>query len=326
MLTLMRHNLPAPAFNTFSSSLKLLVLGFCPWAGIYAETLSAALPRKPSLLFGREFSILPSQREGALLSIWGTLFLFFGLLSGDGLLVVIVLPVWASLCGAHFSEALETRRLLVFQRAVLFEILFFFLFLPVGILWISHNGSEALKGTLASVMSWLFFCLLFLLAGWYYARTRQPHKMMLHLCLTSLLSLLPLAGFFDLLAQGISIRDVGLFLRENMERDDVIVQYAMNRPALFFYTAQSSILLHTQPIPGITGQKIPEDASLYRTWNDSRRVFMVLEKSQQNLTFLPREVYNLIETNSPPNRLVILSNRREKAKPGGDFSLPPTQN
>ncbi|MDR1874550.1 MAG: glycosyltransferase family 39 protein [Synergistaceae bacterium] len=303
-LTLMRYTPPAPAFNAFSPSLKLFVLGLCPWAGLYVETLSSALPRSSS--------ILPSQREGVLLSIWSAVFLFFGLFSGDGLLVVTVFPALSVLCGAHFSEALEARRILVFQRAVLFEIFFFLPFLLLGILWLSHNGSEALSGTLSSVVVWVFFCLLFLFTGWHYARTRQPKKMMLHLCLASLLSLLPLAGFLDLLAQESSVRDAGLFLRVSMARDDVMVQYAMNRPALFFYTARPSLLFYARPIPGAVGQEIPEDESLSRTWNDSRRVFMLIEKRQQNLTSLPTEVFSLLETSSSANRVVVLSNRRER--------------
>jgi 4-amino-4-deoxy-L-arabinose transferase-like glycosyltransferase len=316
MLTLMRHNTPAPALDAFSSALLLFIIGLCPWAGCCVEALSAILPRKwssvlPAILPGQ---ILPSRKEGVLLSIWAAVFLFFGLLSGDGLFVIAAFPPLASLTGAHFSRALEERELVVFQRSVLFEILFFFPLLLVGILWLSHNGSDALMGTLASIVPWLFFCSLFLLAGWYYTRTRQPKKMMLHLCLTSLLGLLPLAGILDLLAQGTSVRDVGLFLRENLERDDVIVQYALNRPALFFYTARGSTLIHTSPIPGIMGQEIAEDSSLIRTWNNPRRVFMIIEKHQQNLTSLPPEVYNLMETNSPPHRLVVLSNHRERTQ------------
>jgi 4-amino-4-deoxy-L-arabinose transferase-like glycosyltransferase len=321
MLTLMRYNPPAPAFGSFSSAAALFVLGLLPWAGCFVEALAAILPHRwSSLLSGH---VLPSRKEGALLSVWAAVFLFFGLFSGDGLLVIAVFPALAALSGTHFSQALEKRELVSFQRSVLFEVLFFFPLLLVGILWLSHNGSDALQGTLTSIAPWLFFCFLFLFAGWHYARTRQPKKMMLHLCLTSMLALLPQAGILDLLAQGTSVRDVGLFIRDNMERDDIIVQYALNRPALFFYTARSSLLLHTQPIPGVMGQEIPEDLSLVRTWEDSKRVFMVIEKRQQNLTSLPPEVYNLIETNSPPHRLVVLSNRREKTQSGETSLSPP---
>jgi hypothetical protein len=316
LLAAMRFN-PSPAFNTFVPALLLFITGFCPWTGFCLETLSTTLPRLFSAL--REGEVLPSRREDVLLSIWSIVFLCFGLFSGDGLLVFAAFPATAALCGVHFSEALENRRLLPFQRAVLFELLYLSAFLLAGLIRAVHSGTAGLKGTAPSVVPWFCFCLAFLFFGWYDTLRRRPFKALLHLCTISLLSLLPLAGAFDLLAQEVSVRDAGRFLKSNLEREDVVLQYAINRPSLFFYTARDSLLLNTLPIDGIEDQKILQISDLNRIWGDSGRVFMLIKKSRQDLTSLPKNVYNLFESRSVADKLVILSNYREKP---GSSALP----
>jgi hypothetical protein len=153
----------------------------------------------------------------------------------------------------------------------------------------------------------MFFCLLFLFAGWYYAKTRQPRKLMLHLSVISLLSLLPLAGAFDLLAEVSSARDVGLYLRNDSGRDDVLIQYAMNRPSLYFYTAKDSVLVRALHIPGVMKQRTSSDSFLNRAWDDTSRVFMVVGRRQEFLTPLPQNVYNVYDS----RELTVLSNRRD---------------
>jgi hypothetical protein len=300
ILTLMRHNLPSVAFGSFSSALWVLVVGFFPWIGVFPEALRNALPNNWNF-------ILPIERQNVLLLVWTAVFLFFGFFAGDAFLLLAPLPALASLCATHLDNAVEKNDVRLFQRTVVMEVLSFLPFLFVGVPWIYLAGGRETRSTLMSVIPWMFFCFLFLFAGWYYAKTRQPRKLMLHLCLVSLISLLPLAGAFDLLARSASVRDAGLYLRSGLREGDILVQYVMNHPSLHFYTARESLLLHSPPTPGVLGQRTLSDSRLDQLWEGRNRVFLIIGRHQNFLTPLPEDVYNLHET----PELTVLSNRRD---------------
>jgi 4-amino-4-deoxy-L-arabinose transferase-like glycosyltransferase len=300
VLALMKYHPPALAFDSFSSSLLFLSAGFFPWLGLLPESVKNALPANWNF-------ILPHERRNVLLLIWVIVFLSFSLFSGDAFLLVVPLPALASLCASSLASAAEKNDVVFFQRAMVMEILSFLPFLFFEIPLFYYWSAKYLRATLMSVIPWMFFCLLFLFAGWYYAKTRQPRKLMLHLSVVSLLSLLPLAGAFDLLAEVTSAREAGLFLRNDLGRDDVLVQYAMNCPSLYFYTAKDSLLVRSPLIPRVMGQKTLNDSSLHQIWNTTNRVFMAVERRQEFLTPLPQEVYNVDAT----RRIIILSNRRD---------------
>ncbi len=304
MLTLMRYNPPAVAFDTLSWATVFVLAGLCPWFGFYIEALSQVLPRR------RDDIVQPEHRMTVLLSVWSGVFLFFGFFSGDGLLVAAAFPALAALCGDYFAKATEEGNILAFQRAMLYEIGFMVPFLCFGLFRIFRNENGVIRSTITSMAPWAFFCCLFLFAGWYYARTRQPKKLMLHTSVASLLCLLPLAGAFQLLSENASLREAGRFLRENLADRDIVVQYAMNRPSLFFYTARDSRPTLTAPLPALAGQKIMDPALLLRTWNGSDRVFMLIEHYQRISVPLSQEIYNLKEAQG----LVVLSNRRDREK------------
>jgi hypothetical protein len=300
ILALMRYHPPAAAFDSFSSKLLFLSAGFFPWLGLLPESLRSALPANWNF-------ILPHERRNVFLLIWITVFLLFGLFSGDAFLLVVPIPALASLCAAGLSNAVEKNDAGFFQRSMALEILLFLPFLFLEIPWFYYRSAKYLRTTLISVIPWMFFCLLFLFAGWYYAKTRQPRKLMLHLSIVSLLSLLPLAGAFDLLAEAASVRDVGLYLRNDLGRDDILIQYAMNRPSLYFYTAKDSVLIRSPLIPGVMKQRTSRDSFLDHMWDGTDRIFMIVGRRQEFLTPLPQDVYNVYET----REITVLSNRRD---------------
>jgi hypothetical protein len=300
ILALMRHNLPSVAFGSSSSALLILVVGFFPWLGIFPEALRNALPNNWNF-------ILPIERQNVLLLVWAAVFLFFGFFAGDAFLLLAPLPALASLCATHLSNALEKNDIRLFQRTVVLEILVFLPLFFVGIPGVFLFGGREARSMLMSIIPWMFFCVLFLFAGWYYAKTRQPRKLMLHLCLVALISLMPLAGAFDLLARSSSVRDVGLYLRSGLRQGDTLIQYVMNHPSLHFYTTWESWLLHSPLTAGVWGQRTLNDARLDQLWEGENRVFLIIGRHQDFLTPLPEDVYNLYETRD----LTVLSNRRD---------------
>ena len=300
ILTLMRYNPPEVALNSFSSSLMFLAAGFFPWVGVLPYAFKSAWP-------GNWRVILPSEKEGVLLLVWWGVFTFFGLFSGDALLLMAATPALTVLCANFLAKAVEEGKTARLRHVAAMEILLFVLFLFIGLPWFYLGPGFALRGTLLSVVPWTLFCLFFLCSGWYYSKTRQPRKLMLHLCAYSMLSLLPLAGVFDLLAAGSSMQNVGVYLKDRLQEDSLLVQYAMNRPSLFFYTAKDSLLIDADASLRIRGQNAVSELELNQAWNETRRVFLVIARSQKIGSPLPREVYNLYET----MELIVLSNARE---------------
>ena len=310
ILTLMSQNFPGEMFYSVASALSFLAVGFILWLGALPGAVRSALP----LRWG---DILPSENENVLLLVWCIVFLFFGVFSGDALLLVAALPAIAVLCANHLADAVEKGDSRLFQRFVALEIFllvpFIFVVLP---LFFATAGSE-LQHTLMSVIPWAAFCLLFLWAGWKYARTRQPRKLMMFMGIFSLLSLLPLAGVFVLLGENFSVRDAGIYLRNEMKSGDVLFQYGLNHPSLSFYIGKpyrTSMLVHVPANQKIVGQDVVGDAELNNMWLGEDRVFMLINRRQNIVAPLPRVVYNLHEVRD----MIVLSNRR-------DNELPPTR-
>jgi hypothetical protein len=55
------------------------------------------------------------------------------------------------------------------------------------------------------------------------------------------------------------------------------------------------------------GQKALSDSFLYRAWEKTNRVFMIVERRQNIANPLPQEVYNIHDT----HEMTVLSNRRD---------------
>jgi 4-amino-4-deoxy-L-arabinose transferase-like glycosyltransferase len=301
ILTLMCYLPTAAAFNSFSSVVLFFVFGFFPWAGLVPETLRRSRPRDWRL-------VLPSERVNVLLILWTAVFLLFGLFSKDAFFLAAPLPALAALCAARFAEAAENADAEFLRRSAAWETCFFGICLLLGLPWIYFSGAETLQKTMMSLIPWAGLSLFFLLTWRRRVKTgRHSSTLMFSLGAVALLSLMPLAGVFDLLAARLSPREAGLYLREELSRNrnGRIVQYGENRPSLFFYTAKPSLSVHAPPVPGVAGQKILDDDALAKIWEGPQRVFMLVERNQQFLRPLRNTPFSVYEDS---NR-IILSNR-----------------
>jgi 4-amino-4-deoxy-L-arabinose transferase-like glycosyltransferase len=290
MLTLMRYLPPAAAFGSFSSAALFLVFGFFPWAGLVPETFRRSRPR--DWLF-----ILPSERVNVLLIVWTAVFLLFGLFSKDAFFLAAPLPALAALCAARLSEAVASGDTEALRRTAAWESRFFGVCLLFGLPWLYFYGVDTLQKTSMSLLPWMGFFLLFLFIWRRSAKTGHLRKCMQQLSFVALLSLMPLAGVFDLLADSLSLREAGLYLREELKLDQnaKIVQYGANHPSLFFYTAKPSLSIHAASTPGVAGQKILDDDALDEIWKGPHRVFMIVERNQKILRPLKKAPFNVHE-------------------------------
>ena len=304
LLTMMRYNPPAVAFSSLSESCLFLAAGFFPWVAIPFVTLKKTLPADWEV-------IQPEERQNVLLLVWTAVFLFFGFFVGDALLLAVPLPALMSLCALHLADAVEKRDSALFRKMIVIKFFLFMTFLCAGLPLIYANNPN-MSGTLMSVMPWAVLCLVFLGVGWYYAKTRQPHKLMRHLCNVALISLLPLAGAFDLLSENLAVRDIGLYLRGELKRDGLLVQHSMNIPSLYYYTAKDSLLVNAPAMPRTKGREALSESALNRMWGNTSRIVMVIRRDQNEYLSRPQEIHDLYQT---PD-FVILSNRRRSSGSG----------
>ena len=294
-LTLMLCRTPA-ALPSASFALPVLTAGSLPWTGFLLRATAASWPRSGE-------DLLNPKGPRLLLLIGAGVFLLFGVFMGDALALVSCLAPLAALTGDCIDEWLDKDRIHMLQGAVALNLVCLLLALSVGLLLLLGTF-PVLSSALLSIVPWAVFLTLFGAASWYYARTRQPSKMMRNLSVAAMLALLPLAGVFDLLAENTSMREVGLALRGAGRY--VLAQYAMNRPSLFFYTLKDSVSINGPLMPGFAEQKVENDTALHLLWEGKERVLLLIRSKQLLIAPLPQEVHALYDA----GRVMVLSNRK----------------
>ncbi len=314
-LTLMLYRTPA-ALPSASFALPVLAAGSLPWTGFLLRAVAASWPRSGE-------DLLNPEGPRLLLLTGAGVFLLFGVFMGDALALVSCLAPLAALTGDCIDEWLEKDRVRVLQGAVALNLICLLLALTVG-LFLSLGAFPVLLSALLSIVPWAVFLILFGGASWYYAKTRQPSKMMRNLSAAAMLALLPLAGVFDLLAENTSVREAGLAIG-NVDRC-VLAQYVMNRPSLFFYTLKDSILVNSPLMPGFAEQKVENDTALHLLWEGKERVLLLVGSEQQLLAPLPQEVNVLYDA----GKVMVLSNRKpplhaDAPRPASSVDIEPAE-
>ena len=287
-----------PSSTAPVSCFLALTAGFFPWLGYFISAILSALPR------GEE-EILNPEGPGLFILVWLGVFAFFGLFSGDGLLLTTCVPAMSALTGLFIDRVTAKDEIKKIQTATTINILLFAVFLAVAfpIILVFYPDFSY---TLMSTLPWVFFSALFIFAIWQYAKKLQPLKLWRHAGLTAMLSLLPLAGAFDLYAEGTSVQSSGLFLRNNIKEESTLIQYAINSPSLYFYTGHNYLLVNGKILPELLGQKQFNDTDLHNHWKGKHRVFLLIDRAEQLQAPLPDEINNLWGT----GRLFILSNKK----------------
>jgi len=307
ILTLMSGNIPGEVFYSAASVFHFLAAGFILWLGALPGAIKNALALR---LAPAEKSEGKGGNHGFLLLVWSAVFLLFGAFSRDALLLTASVPAMAMLCAIYLSNAVDENNISLFRRFVAIQILLLGTFIFIGLPWFFTTDGSEFRYTLMSVIPWAIFALLFIGAGWKYARARQLRKSMLFMSIFSLLSLMPLAGVFDLLAENRSVRGSGVYLRNEMAHGDVLIQYALNHPSLFFYARrpnQASLLIHTPVNQRIVGQGVINEATLNNMWlaRTGNRVFVMVRRGQSARS-IPSYGINFMHE---AHGMIVLSNR-----------------
>ncbi len=288
----------------------LLLAGATPWQGFlltaardatrrWLETIRTGAPM--------EEAVLPKL----FLLLWAFVFGLAALMTGDLLALAACVPPLAALAGDSLGERLERGDLHSIQSAVATSIVFLVPLLVVGIP-LTVMAFPSLRAALLSLVPWGGFVAFFLFVARYYARGgkgvmtgARPLKLARNVSAAALLCLMPLAGVFDLSARELSLQGVGTALRSEIQPGDVLAQYAVNRPSLYFYTLHSSALVNGPLLPGVASKALlMDDTALHLLWAGKDRVFLLLPLKQP-LSSLSLDVYNVAEANG----MAVLSNR-----------------
>ena len=294
--------------------LTFLLMGTIPWPGFLLRAVWEVTPRSLATL--RAGGATPEF----FLVVWAFFFGLFALLMGDLLALGACVPALATLIGGAFDRWLEAdapgdnpTEVSPLQIAVALNIVILVPLILAGIPLIV-KAFPLLHGALLSLVPWGLFIMIFLFATWHYARrsrdfavwSQQMAKLARNGSVIVLLCLMPLAGVFDLAAERGGLRDIGLTLRDAVKREDTVMQYAVHRPSLYFYSLHNYILVNSPQLPGVASRGlIRSDTALHNTWSQKERAFLLIAQNQQPLSPLPQDVYSIKEANG----MVLLSNR-----------------
>lgn len=117
---------------------------------------------------------------------------------------------------------------------------------------------------------------------------------------------MPLAGVFSLSAGLYSSHDAGMRLRNLVKKNDIILQYGINHPSIYFYTLRNSRIISADLTPGVAERKFSAPESAINTlWGTQYRVFLLMPSELKPETPLPQNVFHITEGEG----LLLLSNQ-----------------
>ena len=261
---------------------------FMPWHGFFFNALNE--------VYSQEFSATRKNNPRILILIWVFIFALAGVVSGDILSLSACAPALAALTGDKIDEWFYQKNLTDIKISVALNLVITLpsiaLLLPIAINKFSVMGAASM-----SLIPCGLFAVLFIFASWYYTKTQQIAKWVRNVPISALLCLMPLAGVFDLASEKLSIRDAGLRLRSEIQGNNIIVQYAVNHPSVYFYTLRNSSLFLSSFTPGLQDSKyiINSFNDLNRLWIASERVFIIMDIENKLPAKLSGTIYPLLD-------------------------------
>ena len=282
---------------TFGGPLGVIVfviVGFAPFHGFLVRALYEVLPRK-----------YPANKSPELfMFVWAVVFAFYALVSADILTLAACVPALSAILGRKVDFWLRKKFLSV-RYSVMFNILImiplFYIALPLLISYV-----PVIKASLLSLIPYEIMLGLFLAACWYYTKTRQITKFLRNVSAAALLCLMPIAGVFNLTAEQYGVREIGLKLRDLIRTDDVVLQYEVNFPSLYFYTLRNSRLINCELTPGVTEKRFVSPASVIEpVWTGKTRAFLIIPTEKSTDSIMPKNIFHIIESEG----MLLLSNQ-----------------
>ena len=273
----------------------LLFVSFVPFHGFIARAVYEVFPRE-----------YPAQKSYDLLMlVWACVFAIAPLLSGDILSMGACVPALSALLGRKIDTWLTQRSFNSLRYCIMFNTLIavpvLYFFLP----FVTHNF-PVIDASMMSLIPWGITEGLFFFASWYYTKTRQPVKWARNVSASALICLMPLAGVFSLSSGACSVRDTGIRLRDMVRGNDVILQYGVNHPSMYFYTLRNSRIISADLTPGVAERKYIAPKSAVKTlWDGKRRVYLIMPSDLKPDTPLPGNIYHISESQG----LLLLSNQ-----------------
>ncbi|MBQ3760090.1 MAG: hypothetical protein II876_11630 [Synergistaceae bacterium] len=291
----MRCQNHAYTFGGISGIAIFLFMAFVPFHGFIIRAVYEVFPRE-----------YPAKKSYELLMLtWAGVFAVAPLLSGDIMALGACVPALAALLGRKIDTWLTQRSFTSMRYAVMLNtvivipVLYFFL--P----FVTHNF-PVIDASMMSLIPWGIAEGLFFFASWYYTKTRQPTKWARNVMATALIALMPLAGVFNLTSGLYSAHEVGMKLRDTVKGNDVILQYGVNHPSMYFYTLRNSHIIDADLTPGVAEKKyIAPESAINASWGGKGRVFLIMPSDFKPETPLPQNVFHITEAEG----LLLLSNQ-----------------
>lgn len=287
----------AYTFGGIIGTIIFAFMSFAPYHGFILRALYEVLPRE-----------YPARKSPELfMLVWAFVFASAAFLSGDILSLAACIPAVSAILGIKIDSWLAQKKLLSIRFSVMISILLLgpllYILLPAIIL---TGTFPAINAALISLIPWEILTGLFLFACWYYTKTRQITKWVRNVPAAALLCLMPLAGIFNLTADVYSVRNIGMRLRDIIKGNDLVIQYSVNYPSIYFYSLRNSILIDSELTGGVEEKKfIMNDEMLHRIWDRNQRIFLMIPQEKRPENPLPQNIFHIIEDDG----ILLLSNQ-----------------
>ncbi|MBQ7196661.1 MAG: hypothetical protein IJS40_04560 [Synergistaceae bacterium] len=274
-------------FGGIIGAALFLFVSFAPFHGFLIQALIEIFPRR-----------YPAEKSPeTFMLVWAMTFAAYAILSADILAIAASVPALSAILAIRLDYWLQGKMLPV-RYAVLLNILIlvpaFFVVLPL-----TTKYFPVIQESLLSLIPYEITLALFLFACWYYTKTRQTRKWVRNVFLAALICLMPLAGVFNLTSNLYSIHEIGMKIRETVQGNDIVIQYGVNFPSVYFYTLRNSKLVNAPLNPGIEEKKFVEEVPyIAAQWVRRNRIFLIIPSDSMSAAKLPnKNVLPLLSSN-----------------------------